>query len=319
MDGLFHYPPDVFNLLVDTIPRLCKSKQDVLLFLKGAGVADADLAGMQEQLRKDRESVKKFDIAREVLTKVNMRGEAGLRPRREIIKRVVEFEEFSMCWPNDLDRAKANVADLRKIVKAKDAFTKMKNAHDELQAEKAAQARAAHTAKLEQKRKVAEVRDRLNALFGMDSEPQKRGKLLEGVLNDLFRAYGIHVKEDFKRLDQGGTVVVEQIDGVIEFEGHTYLVEMKWLKDPVGVNELSSHFMRLFARPDVRGLFISTSDFASTSIAECHTHSANKTMVLASLREFVMLLLNERDLLQMLRAKVQAAVLEKKPFLEITA
>lgn len=182
-----------------------------------------------------------------------------------------------------------------------------------------AQARAAHAAKLEQKRKVVEVRDRLNALFGMDAEPQKRGKLLEGVLNDLFRAYGIHVKEDFKRLDQGSTVVVEQIDGVIEFEGHTYLVEMKWLKDPVGVNELSSHFMRLFARPDVRGLFISTSDFASTCIAECHTHSANKTMVLSSLREFVMLLLNEGDLLLMLRAKVQAAVLEKKPFLEIIA
>ena len=319
MDDFFHYPPDVFNLLVDTIPRLCKSKQDVLLFLKGAGVPDGDLSAMQAQVRKDRHAVTKFEIARDVLTKVNVRGEAGLRPRREIIKRVVEFEEFSMCWPGDLDRAKANVADLRKMVKAKDAFTKIQNAYDELQAEKAAEARAAHAAKLEQKRRLDDVRNRLNALFGMDSEPQKRGKLLEGVLNDLFRAYGIHVKEDFKRLDQTGTVVVEQIDGVIEFEGHTYLVEMKWLKDPVGVNELSSHFLRLFARPDVRGLFISTSDFASTCIAECHTHSANKTMVLSSLREFVLLLMDERDLLQMLRVKVRAALMDKKPFLEITA
>lgn len=319
MNDLFHYPPDVFNLLVDTIPRLCKSKQDVLLFLKGAGVHDADLAIMQAQVRKNRDSVNKFEITRDVLTKVNVRGEGGLRARREIVKRAVEFEEFSMCWPGDLDRAKANVADLRKIVKAKDAFTKMQNAHDELQAQKAAEARAVHEAKVEQKRKIADVRDRLNALFGMDSEPQKRGKLLEGVLNDLFRAYGIYVKEDFKRFDQFGAVVVEQIDGVIEFEGHTYLVEMKWLKDPVGVNELSSHFMRLFARPDVRGIFISTSDFASTCIAECHTHSANKTMVLSSLREFVLLLMSERDLLQMLRTKVRAAVMDKKPFFEITA
>jgi restriction endonuclease Mrr len=319
MDGLFHYPPDIFNLLVDTIPRLCKSKQDVLLFLKGAGVPDADLDDMQTQVSKNRDAVSKFDIARDVLTKANVRGETGLRPRREIIKRVVEFEEFSMCWPADVDRAKANVADLRKMVKVKDAFTKMQNAHDELQAEKAAEARDAHAVKVERKRKIAEVRDRLNALFGMDSEPQKRGKLLEGVLNDLFRAYGIHIKEDFKRLDPGGTVVVEQIDGVIEFEGHTYLVEMKWLKDRVGVNELSSHFMRLFARPDVRGLFISTSDFASTCIAECQTHSANKTMVLSSLREFVVLLMNERDLLEMLRTKVRAAVMDKQPFLEITS
>lgn len=319
MSDLFHYPPDVFNLLVDTIPRLCKSKQDVLLFLKGAGVHDADLADMQAQVRRNRDAVNKFEITRDVLTKVNVRGEAALRARREIVKRVVDFEEFSMCWPGDLDRAKANVADLRKIVRAKDAFTKMQNAHDELQAQKAAEARAVHEAKVEQKRKIADVRDRLNALFGMDSEPQKRGKLLEGVLNDLFRAYGIYVKEDFKRFDQSGAVVVEQIDGVIEFEGHTYLVEMKWLKDPVGVNELSSHFMRLFARPDVRGLFISTSDFASTCIAECYTHSANKTMVLSSLREFVLLLMSERDLLQMLRTKVRAAVMDKKPFFEIAA
>lgn len=318
MENLFHYPPDVFNLLVDTIPRLCKSKQDVVLFLQGAGVHQADLDEMQATVTKNRDAVNKFEIARDVLTKVNMRGEAGLRPRREIIKRVVEFEEFSMCWPNDVDRAKANVADLRKIVKAKDAFTKMQNAHDELQVEKAAQSRAAHAAKVERQRKVADVRERLNALFGMDSEPQRRGKLLEGVLNDLFTAYGIHVKEDFKRLDPAGKVVVEQIDGVIEFEGHTYLVEMKWLKDPVGVNELSSHFLRLFARPDVRGLFISTSDFASTCIAECQTHSANKTMILSSLREFVILLANERDLLEMLRVKVRAAVLEKSPFVEIT-
>lgn len=319
MDGLFHYPPDVFNLLVDTIPRLCKSKQDVLLFLRGAGVPDADLSAMQAQVQRNRDAVNKFEIARDVLTNVNLRGESGLRPRREIIKRVVEFEEFSMCWPGDLDKAKANVGDLRKMVNVKDAFTKMQNARDELQAEKAAEARVAHAAKVEQKRKLADVRDRLNALFGMDSEPQKRGKLLEGVLNDLFRAYGIHMKEDFKRLDQSGAVVVEQIDGVIEFEGHTYLVEMKWLKDRVGVNDLSSHFLRLFARPDVRGLFISTSAFASTCITECHTHAANKTMVLSSVREFVMLLINERDLIEMLRTKVRAAVLDKKPFLEIIA
>lgn len=153
----------------------------------------------------------------------------------------------------------------------------------------------------------------------MDGEPQKRGKLLEGVLNDLFRAYGIYVKEDFKRIDLSGSVVVEQIDGVIEFESHTYLIEMKWLKDPVGVNELASHMMRLYARSDARGLFISTSEYTQPVITECVTHSTNKLMVLSSLREFVMLLMSERDLVQMLRTKVRAASLEKNPYFEVTA
>lgn len=35
MDDRYHYPADVFNLLVDTIPLLCKSKKDVMLFLEG--------------------------------------------------------------------------------------------------------------------------------------------------------------------------------------------------------------------------------------------------------------------------------------------
>lgn len=319
MSEHFHYPPDLFNLLVDTIPLLCKSKPDVLVFLQGAGVNDDELSEMRTRVRADKASVSKFQIVRDVLTKVNARGESGLRARREIIKRVTEFEEFSMCWENDVYKAKANVADIRKMVQVKDSFTRMKQERDIAHEESVARARAEKTALLDKRRKIEIVRDRLNALFGMDGEPQKRGKLLEGVLNDLFRAYGIHVKEDFKRIDLTGSVVVEQIDGVIEFESHTYLVEMKWLKDPVGVNELASHMMRLYARSDARGLFISTSEFTKSVIAECVTHSTNKLMVLSSLREFVMLLMSERDLLQMLRTKVRAASLDKKPYLEVLA
>lgn len=34
----FHYPPELFNLLVDTIPVLNRSKKDILLFFKGLGL-----------------------------------------------------------------------------------------------------------------------------------------------------------------------------------------------------------------------------------------------------------------------------------------
>lgn len=317
MDDRFHYPPDVFSLLVDTIPLLCKGKDDVLLFLRGAGVPSDDLAEMTAKVRADRNSVSKFAIVRDVLEKLNKRGDAGLGPRREVIKRVVEFEQFSMCWEKDVYKAKSNVGDLARMVNHKDAFTRMNQQREAAQAAVTARARAEREAAAEKRRNIEDVRDRLNALFGMDDEPQKRGKLLEGVLNDLFRVYGILVREDFKRKDPTESVVVEQIDGVIEFEGHIYLVEMKWLKTPVGVEELGSHMMRLFARDGVRGLFISNSEFASSAIAECVTHSTTKTMALCTLREIVMLLMNERDLVALLRAKVRAAILDKKPFLEI--
>lgn len=317
MDDRFHYPPDVFNLLVDTIPLLCKSKDDVLLFLRGCGVPSDDLVEMQTKVRADRSSVSKFAIVRDVLEKLNKRGDAGLGPRREVIKRVVEFEHFSMCWEKDMHKAKANVGDLARIVNYRDSFTRMNQQREAAQAEVVAKARAERESVAEKRRQILDVRDRLNALFGMDAEPRKRGKLLEGVLNDLFRAHGILVREDFKRQDPTGSVVVEQIDGVIEFEGNIYLVEMKWLSTPVGVPELSSHMMRLFAREGVRGIFISNSDFAASAIAECVTHSNRKTMVLCTLHEIVMLLSNERDLIALLRSKVRAAMLDKKPFVEV--
>lgn len=316
MDERYHYPPDVFNLLVDTIPLLCKSKDDVLIFLRGAGVPQEDLATMTAKVRTDRNSVSKFAIVRDVLEKLNKRGDTGLSARREVIKRVVEFEEFSMCWPTDVYKAKANVGDLARIVNAKDSFTRMNKQREAAQAEINSKARAELEAAAEKRRKIENVRDRLNALFGMDSEPQKRGKQLEGVLNDLFRAHGILVREDFKRQDPTGNIVVEQIDGVIEFEGHIYLVEMKWLKSPVGVDDLGAHMMRLFARADARGIFISNSDFTSSAIAECITHSTQKTMALCTLREIVMLLMNECDLAKFLRDKVRAAVIDKKPYVE---
>ena len=316
-DDRYHYPADVFNLLVDTVPVLCKGKMDVLLFLEGAGVHRDDLATMRQKVAADRSSVSKFDIVRDVLQKANKRGDGGLNARREVIKRVVEFEEFSACWPNDVYKAKSNVADLRKIVHAKDAFTRMKQERDAAQEEIVGRVRAERNATVAKRKKIEEVGERLGVLFGMDSEPQKRGKLLEGVLNDLFRAYGIHVREDFKRIDPVDGSVVEQIDGVIELDNQVYLVEMKWLKGPVGVNDLAPHMVRLFSRADARGLFISSSEYTGPAIGECANHLNSKTMILSSLREFVMLLASERDLLGMLRQKVQAALIDKRPYCEV--
>ena len=46
IDIIHHYPPEILNLLVDTIPLLCRSKNDVLVFFKGAGVPGAVTAAL---------------------------------------------------------------------------------------------------------------------------------------------------------------------------------------------------------------------------------------------------------------------------------
>jgi hypothetical protein len=271
MADAFHYPPELFELLVETVARLSRGKKGVVLFLRGAGVAEDDLAEVDRVLNTNPASINKFEIVRNVLTKVNLRGDSGLRPRREIIKRVVEFERFETCWPEDQLKAKGLVATVRETVNAKDSFTRMKQERDAEHEQTLTRRRAEQAKAAEIRAKIEAVNSRLSALFGMGDKPQERGKLLEGVLNDLFRAYGIHVQENFRRKDPDTSVVLEQIDGVIELDGAVHIVEMKWLNVPVGTGEFFPHLGRLFLRANAQGIFISSAGYTEPVIKECAT------------------------------------------------
>lgn len=215
----FQYPPELFKLLVDTIPLLCKSKRDVILFFRGAGVIQSDLTHVETTLRRDQTSINKFEIARDVLTKVNIRGDNGLAVRREILKRVVEFESFETCWENDQYKAKGLVSSIRELINKKDSFTRMKQERDLERQQNLAKRELERNQILKKQERLKEISQRLNTLFTMDDKPHERGKLLESILNDLFRTYDIHIHEDFRRRDPETGVVVEQIDGVIELNG----------------------------------------------------------------------------------------------------
>ncbi len=303
MAEAFHFPPHLFDLLVDTLGRLSKGKKGVVHFLRGAGVDEADLTEVDRIVQTAPDTINKFEIARRVLTKINARGDSGLGPRREIIKRVVEFEDFSSCWPGDQLEARGLVAAVREAVNKKDAFTRMQRERDSEREVTMAKQRADQAEAAARRARIEQIDNRLSALFAMDDRPHERGKLLEGVLNDLFRVFEISVREDFRRKDPDSAVVVEQIDGVIELDGALHLVEMKWLSTPVGTKEFLPHLSRLFLRANAHGIFISSSGFTEPVVKECTNALAMKTMVLCSLQEIVMLLQRRDDLIAFLKRK----------------
>ena len=310
--GTFQYPPELFSLMVDAIAVLCKSKRDVILFFRGAGVPASMVADIEEALKTDRDSVRKHESARTILARVNEGGDAMLAVRRELLKRVTEFEDFSRCYETEVMKAKGLVAEIRRVVEVKDSFTRMKQERDrEAEARRAEQQQKTTVAR-ERREKIESAKARLFALFG-ETNPQRRGKALEGVLNDLFRAYGALLAEDFKRKGPEGGVE-EQIDGVIELDMQMYLVEMKWWDSPLGPAELAPHFSRLILRDGVHGIFISSSDYTSAAISMCRDFLQQKVLVLCTLCELVDILNREADLLDMLRAKIRAAKLERNPF-----
>jgi hypothetical protein len=311
VDERFHYPPELFNLLIEAIPDLVKSKKDVLIFFRGAGVKGQYLEDLEEQVATARDSIAKTEIARTVLSRVNEAGDSALAARREIVKRVAEFDDFSTTWPDQRDRAENLVGRVRAVVGKKDAFTRMQLERD-AEAQKGREVREAAAARLRQRAAAIEsLRVDLGKLFGM-SDPWRRGKALEPLLTRFFSLAGCRVVDSFElRNDQGGAV--EQIDGAIEFDGHVYLVEAKWRADPIGPDQTSQALVRIHGRAEARGLIVSATPFTPASIEQVRGALATSVVVLAELAEVVALLEAGSDPKEWLALKVRAAILDRKP------
>ena len=140
---------------------------------------------------------------------------------------------------------------------------------------------------------------------------------MEGVLNSLFQVYGILIREAFALIGDDGEGVVEQIDGVIEIDGHMYFIEMKWWENPIGVPEISQHLVRVYHRAESRAIIISASRFTGPAVNTCKEALQQKVVTLCTLQEIVILLEQEGDLCEFIRKKVRAAIVDRKPFVEV--
>jgi hypothetical protein len=311
----YHYPPEVFAVLKDTIPLLCRSKADLLDFFRGAGVAERDVAHLRQRVAADRNTINKYEIVRQVLTRINEHGDRDLAVRREVIRRVVEFEDFYTCWPDDQLKAKGLVAELRRLVEVKDSFVRMRQERDAEREQRLADARA-EAARVAQRRTAGQdLQRRLAQLFGM-KDRHRRGLDLEAILNEIFALDGLLIRDAFVLRDEDGTAT-EQIDGAVELDGMHYLVEMKWHAEKLGVDPASRHLVRIYGRAGVGGILISASGFTNATVEECRRALAQRVIVLADLRELVLLLERDGNLAQWLRTKIRAATLDREPLAEV--
>lgn len=308
----FQYPPELMNLLIDTIPLLNRSKKDVLLFFHGAGVPNELMADIYSKVLTDRQSLNKYEITRIILSRLNEKGESALRQRRELLKRVIEFESFSACWPNDQLKAKGLVYEIRNVINVKDTFTRINQEREKEYKKHKTEYQKRIELENQKRQNIKNVHTDLSNLYS-EVDAQKRGKALESVLNRLFQAYGILIREAFTIRGKDGEGIIEQIDGVVELDSHIYLVEMKWTKEPIGPGEIAQHLVRIYSRGEVRGIFISASGYTKAAIKNCIDALQDKVVVLCELREIIYALERERDLKEFFEKKINMAILEKNP------
>lgn len=295
MDASYHYPPELLELLVETIPRLHRSKKALLIFFRGAGVPESVVADLHRELAMDRDSIRMFPLVRTVLTRLNDAGDQRLRERREIIRRVTEWDDFSTCWPDWRMEAEGLVSKVRELVGRKDSFTRMRQERDKERqariAEKEAEAR-------ELRRRAEELEVLKNELYSLFSskDPHERGARFESTLNQLFRHFDILIQESFTRTGENGEGVIEQVDGVVNLNGRVSLVEVKWQQEKVNREQASSHLSRVFLREASQGLIISTSGFTSGADTLLKEALPKATVAKCTLPEIVQILERGEDL-----------------------
>lgn len=312
MDTYFHFPPDLFNLLVDTIPRLNKTKKDLLLFFQNVGVQKAQLQPYYILLSSNRSQFKKYDVTREILAFLNQESEKMLGVRRRLLQRVIEFDSFETCYPNDKDRAKANVADIQKLIKMKDTVTKYENYLIKEQSEKMKKQQEIVHKIRRSKERFEDLQQRFSQLFSIQN-PQERGKKLEKVLNDIFSYFKIGVKEDFIIYDDETGKNYEQIDGVVEINHYLTLVEMKWEKVPIGADKIARFMSRLLVRKNVDGIVISYSSFAETAVPTAKEALAISVIALVDLKDIFDVLNQKKDLAEFFSELIKNVKLYKNP------
>lgn len=316
LDQTYHYPPELLEMLTEVIPCLFKSKQGVIDFFRGAGIAASFLAEWQSKVRADRNSVKKHEIARDILRRLNEGGDKTLAQRREVIKRVSEFEDFSTCYDNDRYKAQGLVAQIQKVVNVKDSFTRI-NLERERERK---QRQEAHAASVKAKQKEAEeravIKDSLYKLFG-ETDAFKRGKRLEGILNSLFSFAGFLVREAFTVKGDEGQGIIEQIDGAVEIDGMLYLVEMKWWDKPIGRQEIAPHLVSVYGRGNVGGIYISYSGYSPAAIEDAKRGLAQKVFVLTELQEIIEVIERESNLTVFFKEKINRAKSDRNPLYKL--
>jgi restriction system protein len=313
IDITYHYPPELLELLCDAVPALFRSKQGVIDFFVGAGAPNKLLADWKLKLQQDKNSVGKHAIVRSVLCRLNDAGEPALTMRREVLKRVSEFDDFSSCWENDRLKAQGLVAQIRQLVNVKDSFTRMSLEREKERKQRQAAYKASVDAKQEEAKERAALKEALYKLF-TEKDPYKRGKQLEAVLNKLFAFAGFLVREAFTIKGDEGKGIVEQIDGAVEIDGMLYLVEMKWWDTTIGRQEIAPHLVSVYGRGDVGGIFISYSGFSAAAIEDAKTGLAQKIFVLSELQEIIRVIDREGDLRAFFKEKIHRAKTDRNPF-----
>ncbi len=150
--------------------------------------------------------------------------------------------------------------------------------------------------------KFVEFRERLYGL--RDVSPQRRGYQFENFLTDCFNVFDLSARGGFRNTG-------EQIDGSFVLDHEVYLLEAKWVAEPVGVADLRAFLGKLDKATWTRGVFVSYNGFSDAGLT---AFGNAKSLVCVEGRDIYDAFEVRLPLNELLRLKVRAAAETGFPF-----
>jgi hypothetical protein len=169
-----------------------------------------------------------------------------LRISREFVRTLVEHKNFVPQDPKHrIEIAERAALKLREVIKEQEA--------EQEQAERQRR-QASNTLKRSYEQELEIVKGDFERALTM--KPQARGYAFEKIFPDLMRISGIKVEEPFK-------IVGEQLDGAIKYDGHFYLIELKWITAKLEPSDVGSFYFKVDGKLGARGIVIAMNGYSS--------------------------------------------------------
>ncbi|MFQ5741447.1 MAG: hypothetical protein ACE5JX_20820 [Acidobacteriota bacterium] len=301
---------DERKVAIEAIATLCHVKRVMAdLLLKPAGVPEEVYGPLLYRRDETGRLLSKRQIAPLIIDGCDKRSEAQ-RSIRRIVEIAATWSSFHLA--DDEYAARATVQKARELLGI-------------IETMEAREARAREIARQEElanlAREKADLLKRQSELLLMmfddmarSDDPQRRGYLLQDLLNRLFDLHQIAVVRAFTR-NQGA----EQIDGAFKLEGWHYIVECRWREKLADIRQLDGLLGQVNrSGKQTMGVFLSINGW-SDSVPPLLKQNPEKCLFLMDGYDLRCVLALDVDLRELLLAKLARLNLEAEPFLGVKA
>ncbi|ASA23370.1 hypothetical protein [Paenibacillus donghaensis] len=305
------------KLAIEIIATLVNIKNQMYEYiLKPAGINKQYFADLLKRRNPDGKQLTKREMGAIILDALEEKPE-NQKSIRKIISIGAHWSQFHLAG-NEM-QARATVQKAREVLNLIEIMEEkeVRILNEEREKEKRLLNEKKQKAKIEKELEIKKGSELLLLMYDdlvvMKENPQKRGFMLEELMNMLFNVYDIALMESFRRNDGG-----EQIDGAFKIDGWHYIVEIKWTTQLTDIRQLDSLYGKVArSGKQTMGLFVSISGWSNHVIPLMKQHP-DKSVFLMDGYDLRKVLSQEISLIDLLQNKIAKFNIESEPFVSVS-